>query len=563
VIVRPVGEHPFIVRASFLDRALRVAAVALLAGCGSSSNEPPVRPSCPRDAAAAGASGQGGGAGGAGGGAAAPDGASGASAPDAGAADVPSDGPSSDEPSRDAPAGDAPVSDALATSDGGDARVQVHLAACPTPPADERVLQVAVGGGRSCAVLSGGVLKCWGPGGGQLGLGNTAGYGSTPHTMGANLPAVDLGAGRVAVSVSLGAFHTCVLLAGGDVKCFGNNYYGQLGYDDTSARGDGPNQMGDKLPVVDLGTGKKAASVCAGYAYSCAVLTDGSLKCWGANGPGALGYGDRMDRGAMAGQMGDNLPAVDLGTGRTALAVSCGVGSDPYYEHTCAILDDHSLKCWGSNYGGELGLGDRTARGYKPGQMGDNLPPVDLGTGQLALSVSTGYGFTCALLASHQVKCWGEGEYLGLGRTDSRGAEPGQMGDALPAVDLGTGKQAVAMRGGSATTCAILSDGTLKCWGGNGGGALGLGDNLPRGTLPRQMGDNLPAVDLGICLPVSLALGNSYGGSVATCVLVENGLLKCFGYGSLLGYEDTVTRGDEPGEMGDNLPFVKLFSDAW
>lgn len=81
--------------------------------------------------------------------------------------------------------------------------------------------------------------------------------------------------------------------------------------------------------------------------------------------------------------MGDALPFVDLGTNRTALSVAAGG------ERTCAILDDGSLKCWGRNAGGQLGLGDLDPRGVGPSQMGDLLPAVALGTGRTAVSLAS------------------------------------------------------------------------------------------------------------------------------------------------------------------------------
>ena len=115
--------------------------------------------------------------------------------------------------------------------------------------------------------------------------------------------------------------------------------------------------MGDALPAVDLGTGRTAKMISAGYAHTCAVLDDDSVKCWGRNNYGQLGFGDTSNRGDGPGEMGDNLDAVDLGTGRTAKMISAGD------VHTCAVLDDDSVKCWGDNDYGQLGLGDTSNRG--------------------------------------------------------------------------------------------------------------------------------------------------------------------------------------------------------
>ncbi len=95
-----------------------------------------------------------------------------------------------------------------------------------------------------------------------------------------------------------------------------------------------------------------------------------SVKCWGVNDYGQLGLGDKTSRGSRAGQMGDFLPAVDLGAGRYAVRVSCGE------FHSCAVLDDGSVKCWGSGAAGQLGLGDTSAPGGTRGTMGDALLQV-------------------------------------------------------------------------------------------------------------------------------------------------------------------------------------------
>ncbi len=192
--------------------------------------------------------------------------------------------------------------------------------------------------------------------------------------------------------ISAGGNFTCALFSSGNVKCWGYNGSGQLGLGDTFDRGDGPGEMGDQLPFVALGAGRTATAISAGTSSVCALLDNGTVKCWGDNFGGQLGLGDTNRRGDGPGEMGDNLPAVNLGTGRTATAISAREA------HACALLDNGSIKCWGFNNRGQLGLGDMLWRGDNPGEMGDNLPTVDLGPGQTATAVAVGYVSTCALL---------------------------------------------------------------------------------------------------------------------------------------------------------------------
>ena len=102
------------------------------------------------------------------------------------------------------------------------------------------------------------------------------------------------------------------------------------------------------------------------------MLDNSSIKCWGLNDSGQLGLGDTNNRGDEENEMGDSLLSIDLGSGKTARAISAGD------RHTCAVLDNASLKCWGKNDSGQLGLGDTGTRGDGSGEMSDNLTAISL-----------------------------------------------------------------------------------------------------------------------------------------------------------------------------------------
>jgi len=184
------------------------------------------------------------------------------------------------------------------------------------------------------------------------------------------LPSIDLGTGRTATAIAAGYYHTCALLDNASVKCWGCNNYGQLGIDNTTNMGDNTGEM-DVLPTVNLGTGRTATAIDAGYYHSCALLDNASVKCWGNNGHGRLGIDTNEEMGNETGEMGDNLPSIDLGTGRTATAIAAG------YYHSCAALDNGAVKCWGDNVYGQLGIGTTDDMGNNTGEMAA-LTGIDL-----------------------------------------------------------------------------------------------------------------------------------------------------------------------------------------
>ncbi|NMO22836.1 hypothetical protein HPC49_17135 [Pyxidicoccus fallax] len=349
-------------------------------------------------------------------------------------------------------------------------------------------IQVAAGAGHTCALLEKGAVKCWGMNAwGQLGTGDTCAR-TQAEDLGTALLGVDLGPGRTARFIAAARRHTCALLDTGAVKCWGANHSGQLGLGDIQAHGDAPQEMGERLPSVPLGKGRTAVLLAVGHEHTCAVLDTGAVKCWGNNDHGQLGLGALGFRGYEPGQLGDALPSVDLGRGRTAVALSAGG------RHTCAVLDTGAVKCWGDHRAGQLGAATaqgREDRGKRPGELGEHLPAVPLGKGRTAVAVAAGEAHTCALLDRGTVKCWGRNAHgqLGLGDTDTRGDTPGELGDALPAVDLGKGRTAIALAAGAEHTCALLDNATVKCWGRNDSGQLGVGSMEARGDQPGELGD--------------------------------------------------------------------------
>jgi alpha-tubulin suppressor-like RCC1 family protein len=415
------------------------------------------------------------------------------------------------------------------------------------------VLAISGGDRFSCAILTGGVLKCWGLNwDGKLGSENGTMYGNSANSMGINLPAVNLGTGRIAVKVSTGLSHSCAILDNGQVKCWGSCLYGQLGKVCTDFIGDSPAEMGDNLTPIDLGTGRTAREISAYGSHTCAVLDNYSLKCWGKNAYGQLGLGDTNDRGDAAGEMGDNLPTVNLGTGRTAKSVVAG----GYL--TCAILDNDSLKCWGHNGNGPLGRGDTTQIGDNANEMGDNNTGVNLGIGRTVKAVVAGDRHICVHLDNDTVKCLGDNAFgqLGIATNTNIGDSPGEIGDSLNVSLVGSGRSVVKVAGSWVNNCVILDNGALKCWGTNSDGQLGLGDTALRGNAAGQMGDNLPSIDLGTGrTAINVTVGKNH-----VCVVLDNGSVKCWGYGffGTLGQGNTADIGKIANQMGDYLLPIDL-----
>ena len=311
------------------------------------------------------------------------------------------------------------------------------------------VKMIAVRGEFSCAVTGAGGVKCWGlDDSGQLGTG-------IPYTdsrmQASNVPVDDKGISSGAIAVSVGPSSACAIVAGGAVKCWGADESGKLGNGSTHMPGDGTPAF---LPPVDVVGLTGAVQISVGGSHACAVLGTGALKCWGDNAFGALGIGTN--------DFTKNVPVDVAALGTDVVAVTAGG------RETCAILKSGSLKCWGQGDYGLLGDG-------MTGTIRHVLLPQDvLGVTGGASSISLG-NFACAVLAG-ATKCWGKG--AALGSTDAQGFET--YAPAREAVGLASGSQQVSV--GLLHACALTTAGAIKCWGGNGTGALGNGEDDNGGT---------------------------------------------------------------------------------
>ena len=197
---------------------------------------------------------------------------------------------------------------------------------------------VSCGLTHQCALSWNGTVRCWGNNTfGQLGYENT-GYFNDSDNFGTD---IDFGTDVLIEDMGSGTDFNCILSEDGDVKCFGRNEYGQLGYGDTDSIGDDSSEMGDSLSAVDLGDTFSTSQISVGGHHVCAVSDDGDVKCWGRNDYGQLGYEDTENRGDGSSEMGDDLPVVDLGDTFTASQVVAGA------LHTCAVSTSMELKCWG------------------------------------------------------------------------------------------------------------------------------------------------------------------------------------------------------------------------
>ncbi|KRA31045.1 MULTISPECIES: RCC1 domain-containing protein [unclassified Nocardioides] len=378
---------------------------------------------------------------------------------------------------------------------------------------------LSVGDAHSCARLANGDIRCWGLGGsGRLGNASTATVGDDEHP--ADLDGVRLRVLQAAASIVAGGSHTCVLLDDGTVSCWGRGADGQLGYGNTNDVGD--NEDPWRAGRVELGASARALA--AGEQHTCALLTDGSVRCWGRGANGRLGSGNTSNIGDD--ETPASLPAVNLGG--PAVAITAGG------MHTCAILGSGAVRCWGLNDVGQLGIGSTAT-------IGDNEAPAaapDARIGLRARSISAGARHTCAILAQGEVRCWGSGANGRTGYASTANIGDNENPSTKEPVRLGAGRQAARITSGGEHTCAQLDNATVRCWGKGFGGRLGYGNS-------DDIGNNEHPDAVGV-VPLGASASAVIAGGTHTCAILDDGNVRCWGISNVgqLGTGSTESVGD-------------------
>lgn len=388
--------------------------------------------------------------------------------------------------------------------------------------------KISTGYNGACALISNGTIKCWGSGGfGLLGNGSNS-MATTPVLVSGITNAID---------VRVSGYHACAVLADATMRCWGRNNSGQLG---NGTRTD------SNVPVNPGLTGVTFAV--PGNEHTCAVLGSNGIKCWGFE----TNYG-----GTVADGIGNNAyRPFALNGVNNAQYIKSG------WQHACALMADQTVKCWGSNYYGPLGnsvvgesnvpvaiaglsgvsqlevggstncvlLADKTAKcwgmGYY-GHLGDNtgnsnqVPQTVYGLTNIK-QLALGGQFGCALLEAGTVHCWGSNTYgvIGDGGAGSQRNAPAQVLNV---------SNAVAISAGAYHACALLADGTAKCWGQNTSSQLGIGTSG---------GQALATAVVGLTGAVDLKSGGD-----SNCARKADHSLWCWGKN---GYSELTSSGQKP-----------------
>ena len=236
--------------------------------------------------------------------------------------------------------------------------------------------------------------------------------------------------------------HNCAIMTNGSLYCWGHNSNGELGIGSTTQQ--------TTPQLVNLGSGVKAVDVSVGSSFTCAVTDAGALMCWGNNGYGKLGIGAQVHHITLHHKM--------QACRQTAKAVDVQLG----HSHGCALLDNGDVACWGYNGFGGLGTGD-TAQRISP-------TVVSLDSQRQVASIGTGKHHTCIGYDNGSVVCAGRDNW---GQQGTYSAS--NVNDLTFSYTNALANLSIIAFAGEYVSCALLANGTAQCWGYGGNGQMGDG----------------------------------------------------------------------------------------
>ena len=308
--------------------------------------------------------------------------------------------------------------------------------------------QITAGGAHTCALRQTGTIACWG-------RQDVVAWGWHGDWEPVGVQGI-----TDAIQITTGDSHTCALRQTGTITCWGRNYSGQLGNGTTSSP--------SSVPVEVEGI-TDATQITTGHYHTCALLQTGNITCWGNNGTGQLGNGQRGY---------DSSVPVEVQGITDATQIKAGGA------HTCALLQTGNITCWGYNRWGQLGnsRGGENAYSSVPVEVTGITDATQITAGGEFLAAAGEFdgeitGHTCALLQAGTIDCWGANGHGQLG--NSRGREGGY---AVP-VEVQGITDATQITTGGYHSCALRQADTIACWGNNSRGQLGNSDFLPQNVI--------------------------------------------------------------------------------
>jgi alpha-tubulin suppressor-like RCC1 family protein len=298
--------------------------------------------------------------------------------------------------------------------------------------APEPFTALAAGSAHTCGLTPRGGVQCWGA--------TLSPDGGVPTAAGPyNTHPVEIGGfDATPTALTAGGYHTCALLMGGAVQCWGDNDNGELG---------NKMQVGRSVPTTVLDLPEPIVSLATGKTHTCAVLQGKNVVCWGSNASSELGDGSTTTRTSPVAVQG--LPS--------GVVKAVAVGD----AHSCALLDNGNVWCWGS-----------TSEGQTGNAAPSPSPPVAVNMVVNATAISAGAAHTCVVVSGGAIVCWGRNtsDQCGLAMPSSWTAPALVMLPSVVAADT--------VSAGGDSSCAVLgasADGQVVCWGANTRGELALG----------------------------------------------------------------------------------------